>query len=86
MININYKKYNNIFINSIDGELSIKTIDEFNTFLQIQFDHKPDVIAINCSKLNYIDSTGINQLFKLAKKASDKINGQMMCFHLNNCF
>lgn len=72
MININYKKLDNIFLNYLQGELSIKTIDEFNAIIQIQFSHKPEVIALNCKDLHYLDSTGINHLFKLSKKAREK--------------
>lgn len=62
----------NIIIIHIDGEFYIENIQKVEGIWGEQISKKPGVIAIDCGKLEYIDSSAIGTLVKFLNSAMNK--------------
>jgi anti-sigma B factor antagonist len=79
-IEIQEKK--NVYIMELDGRLTIEQDDDFfREFVKIiNKTMKPKAIIIECTKLSFIDSTGIGYLVRCMKKATpNKIQMHLTC-------
>jgi len=61
-----------IIIIKIFGALNAKVIGEFDEMSDSVLRKKPEVLALDCSKLDFIDSVGINHLFRLSQRSSEE--------------
>jgi anti-sigma B factor antagonist len=52
------------------GALNTKVIVEFDEICDNVLHKKPEILAMDCSSLDFIDSVGINHLFKLSHQAA----------------
>jgi len=62
----------NIVILHIDGEFYIENIQKVEGIWGEQISKKPEVIALDCGKLEYIDSSAIGTLVKFLNSAMNK--------------
>lgn len=72
MVNIIPQKIGNIIVLSLSGDININNIETIEKIYGDQIDQKPDVISINCKKLNSIDSSGLGLFIKLFKIAENE--------------
>lgn len=73
MINVTIEEpRNNIIIMHIDGEFYIENIQKVEGIWSEQISKQPDVIALDCGKLEYIDSSAIGTLVKFLNSAMNK--------------
>ncbi len=71
VVNIIPQKIGNTIVLSLSGDININNIETIEKIYEDQITQKPDVISINCKKLNSIDSSGLGlfiKLFKIAEK------------------
>ncbi len=71
LVNIIPQKIGNTIVLSLSGDININNIETIENIYEDQITQKPDVISINCKKLNSIDSSGLGlfiKLFKIAEK------------------
>lgn len=80
MLDIYFEEIDDIIMSYIEGKISIDTIADFDEQFNKQFSKKPEIIAINCGKIENIDSTGINHFFKLSNRA---YKDNIKLFYLN---
>lgn len=71
MIDITSEERKGLIIMRIKGELDINTASDFKNAVNGKLAMKPSVIALDCSGLVYLDSSGIGSLVKLNKSAHD---------------
>ncbi len=71
-----------IIIVFLSGVLSYDSIKEFDDITEEQVRKKPELLALNCSDLDHVDSYGLHHLFELTKKAS-KEDVKIIAFGLN---
>ncbi|PJE04492.1 MAG: anti-anti-sigma factor [Leptospira sp.] len=66
-----------IKIIEISGKYDIESTEEFEKIFNQQLDSKPQIVAIDMTKLDYIDSSGIGSLIKCLNSLKNK-NGKMI--------
>lgn len=71
-----------IIIIHVYGSLSVKVINEFDSVCEDQLIKKPEVIALDCGRLDFIDSIAINHLFKFSHNAKGK-DVKLVFFDIN---
>jgi anti-sigma B factor antagonist len=67
----------NIKIIEISGKYDIESTEEFESIFTKQLDTKPEIIAVDMSNLDYIDSSGIGSLIKCLNSTKTK-NGKLL--------
>ncbi|WCL48386.1 STAS domain-containing protein [Leptospira sp. GIMC2001] len=67
----------NIKIIEISGKYDIESTEEFENIFNKQLESKPKYIAVDMSKLDYIDSSGIGSLIKCLNSLKSK-NGKLL--------
>ncbi len=72
MIDIRTEELNNVIIIHICGEFYIENIQNVEEVWNRQIMKKPKIIAINCGKLSYIDSSAIGTLVKFLNISMNK--------------
>ncbi len=72
MIKINIDKHKNLIIINIIGKFFIDSISPLEEIWIKEIEKKPETIAINCSRLDLIDSTAIGTLVQFLKIAKAK--------------
>jgi len=82
MIEIKTDKNNNAVVLTLNGELSIESVKEFNRSMDINIAEKPDIIALNCENLKHVDSYSISHIFNYSKVTRSK-NIKFLVFNLN---
>ena len=84
MINIKIDEYTNkkLIIVHVNGELNIESINDIRGTWYKQVEKRPLVIAINCTKLEKIDSSGIGNLVLFLNNAMNQ-NIKLVFFGLN---
>lgn len=65
------------------GDLSIKNIKDVDEVLTKEINKDIEIVGINCSYLNHVDSISINHLVKFSKKALTK-GIEIIFFDLND--
>ncbi len=71
MVNVIPQQHGNVIVLSLSGDININNIEKIENTYEEQIAQKPEVISINCKKLNSIDSSGLGlfiKLFKIAEK------------------
>jgi anti-sigma B factor antagonist len=71
MIDITSEDKKGLIIMHIKGELDLNTATDFKNAVNNKLAMKPATIALDCSGLVYVDSSGIGALVKLNKTAHD---------------
>lgn len=66
-----------IKIIEISGKYDIESTEEFEKIFNQQLDSKPQIVGIDMTKLDYIDSSGIGSLIKCLNSLKNK-NGKMI--------
>lgn len=61
----------------ITGKYDIESTEEFETIFNKQLEAKPEIVAVEMSKLDYIDSSGIGSLIKCLNSLKSK-NGKLI--------
>jgi anti-sigma B factor antagonist len=56
----------------IHGKFDIENTEDFETLFQKQLDTNPSILAIDMTKLDYIDSSGIGTLIKSLNTLKNK--------------
>ncbi len=65
---ITHEKKDDVINVKLNGEVDINTADDLRESLYSIIDHTADHIKLDCSDLNYIDSTGLGVLVAVLKK------------------
>ncbi len=60
------EEHRGVSVIKIFGSLTIKVIEDFDDICETEIKKRPDVIGLDCRDLDFIDSVGINHLFKLS--------------------
>ncbi|MFW6366905.1 MAG: STAS domain-containing protein [Spirochaetota bacterium] len=71
-----------ITIIKVTGEFHIGNVNKFEELWHSLIDKKPTVVAIDCSELEYIDSSAIGTLVKFLNNAMNK-KIKLIFFDLN---
>lgn len=66
------EEHQGVTIIKVFGALNTKVIVEFDEICDNVVHKKPETLALDCSCLDFIDSVGINHLFKLSHQASNE--------------
>ncbi len=69
MLDIDIERISSIAILHIHGMISIETVNDFEDEFKKEIEKKPEIIALNCGSLSYLDSIGIKYMVKLSKTA-----------------
>ncbi len=72
----------NVTIVKVTGEFHIGNVNKFEELWHSLIEKKPSVIAIDCSSLEYIDSSAIGTLVKFLNNAMSK-KIKLIFFDLN---
>jgi len=72
MVDVKIDKHKNITIFSINGEFYIESVEYAEKIWDKIVSENPRVIAINCSKIEYIDSSAIGILVKFRNIALEQ--------------
>ncbi len=72
MLHFKINEVKDFVLITISGDISINTITEFDRMMNRQLSKDIEIIAISMENLDSIDSTGINHLFKMNKKAYEE--------------
>lgn len=83
MINISVDDRKDIIIITISGEFYIENIQKVENTWNEQVMKSPGTIAIDCSELQYIDSSAIGTLVKFLNSAMNK-DIKLVFFDLNS--
>ncbi len=81
MIRIEVEEFRGVIILNLQGELLLDTISEVKEVWLKQIEKKPEIIAINCSHVDYIDSTAIGTLVQFFNHAMSR-NIRLVFFDL----
>ncbi len=71
MLNIHFSIKEEVLFLLIEGELTVDTINDFETVIRHELLHFPPIVAIDCKDLIAIDSTGLNHLIKFVRAAQE---------------
>ncbi|MCP4131635.1 MAG: STAS domain-containing protein [bacterium] len=82
MVDLNIETKGNIIIMHISGAFNIETMTTIENGWKEQIEKKPEVIAINCRKIDQIDSTAIGALVRYLN-ISMKHNIALIFYDLN---
>ncbi len=66
------EEFEKVTIIYVTGEFHIGNVNKFEELWHTLIEKQPQVIAINCSKLDYIDSSAIGTLVKFLNNAMTK--------------
>jgi len=66
------EEFEKVTIIHVTGEFHIGNVNKFEELWHTLIEKQPPVIAINCSKLEYIDSSAIGTLVKFLNNAMTK--------------
>jgi len=80
---LNVEQKNTMTIVHIKGEFHIGNVNKFEELWHGLIEKKPEVIAIDCRNLEYIDSSAIGTLVKFLNNAMSK-KIKLVFFDLNN--
>lgn len=83
MINISVDDRKGIIVIAISGEFYIENIQKVENIWNEQVMKAPGTIAIDCSELQYIDSSAIGTLVKFLNSAMNK-DIKLVFFDLNS--
>lgn len=72
-----------IIVLYLTGRLSSESIKNFDEISLEQIKLKPDIIALDCTDFEHVDSFGIHHLFQFAKKAADS-DIETLAFSVNS--
>jgi anti-sigma B factor antagonist len=72
MIELNVEEKGSILIIHVKGDFHIGNVKTFEELWHSEIEKKPKAIAIECSELNYIDSSAIGTLVKFLNNAMSK--------------
>jgi len=64
MVDVSTREYGNVVVMTIDGEFYLESVGYAEEVWNSQVEKKPSVIAIDCSKIMYIDSSAIGIMVK----------------------
>ena len=70
-INYYYDKDSEKWIIKLEGEIDIYTAPQLKKVLYSLFDQKLADLSLECSQLNYMDSTGLGVLIGILKKMKE---------------
>jgi len=74
-MNLNIEKTGNVYIMKLGGKFTLIDTEEFeHKFIEV-IDSKPIAIAIECSNLEFIDSSGIGAFIKCLNHAKRTATG-----------
>jgi len=76
------EKFPEITIINLNGEFYVANVVKFEDVWNTQVKNKPEVIAINCKELTYIDSSAIGTLVKCLNNAIHN-NIKLQFFDMN---
>jgi anti-sigma B factor antagonist len=82
LMNLNSQELDKLTIIQIEGEFHIGNVVKFEELWHTLIEKKPSVIALDCSKLDYIDSSAIGTLVKFLNNAMSK-KIKLVFFDLN---
>ncbi len=74
---IKVRSIGKVLMIEIGGKYDIESTEEFELIFTKQLEMKPSVVAIEMSKLEYIDSSGIGSLIKCLNNLKSK-NGKLL--------
>ncbi len=69
MLTIDCSERKDLLIISLDGELIFNEMEEADKLITEKLGKKPRVVAMNCKKLNSLDSSGLGLFIKFSKEA-----------------
>ncbi len=81
MIHIEVEEFRGVIILNFQGEFLLDTISQVKDVWTRQVEKQPEIIAINCSKIDYIDSTAIGTLVQFFNHAMNN-NIRLVFFDL----
>lgn len=67
----------------LDGRLDTVASAQFSKDMQPLLDNADKEIKLDCSRLEYISSTGL-RLFLMLRKAVDQKGGSLIVYHIND--
>lgn len=76
-MDIKVSQVGKIIIIELGGKYDIESTEEFESIFQKQLESKPELIAVEMSRLEYIDSSGIGSLIKCLNNLKSK-NGKLV--------
>ncbi len=83
MMNLSVEELEKVTIIVVEGEFHIGNVNKFEELWHSLINKKPAVIAVDCSKLEYIDSSAIGTLVKFLNNAMSK-KIKLVFFDLNS--
>ena len=83
MISISIEDHGKVIVLNIEGEFYIENIEEAERIWNEQLSKLPKVIAINCKKISFIDSSAVGMLVKFLHIALKK-NIELIFFDPND--
>lgn len=72
MIITNVEEKNNTVIVSMNGELSLNSIEEFDDAFKKYLNSSPTVVALDLEHVPYLNSFGISRIIKISRAFADK--------------
>ncbi len=82
MLSRTNKNVGNTYLISINGNLMLNNIEILDNQFKEVIENEPEIIGLDCHKLNSLDSSGLS-LFLRLQKDSDKYNFDLYFCHLN---
>lgn len=83
MMDLNVEEFEKVTIVKVKGEFHIGNVNKFEELWHSLVEKKPSAIAIDCSELEYIDSSAIGTLVKFLNNAMSK-KIKLLFFDLND--
>ena len=81
-MDLSTEEFDKLTIVKVSGEFHIGNVNKFEELWHTMIEKKPPVIAIDCSNLEYIDSSAIGTLVKFLNNAMSK-KIKLIFFDLN---
>jgi anti-anti-sigma factor len=72
MISISFEDHGKVIVLNIEGDFYIENIEEAEKIWNEQLLKQPKVVAINCKKITFIDSSAVGMLVKFLHSAMKK--------------
>jgi len=82
MVDFSVAEHDDVIIISISGEFYLESVSYAEELWNEQVSRQPRVIAFNCKKIKYIDSSAIGILVKFLN-SSAKVNVKLVFFDLS---
>lgn len=83
MLTIDCSEHKDLLIISLDGELIFNEMKEADKLISEKLAKKPRVVAMNCKKLNSLDSSGLGLFIKFSKEAK-KMNTRLVFLEITD--